>query len=222
MRNLRVTGKGKLSLRPDRTRITLTLEGTFPVYEQTLKASAEDSDTLRKVLGKLDFAPEELKTLSFGVDSEYESYEDERHNYKQRFVGYKYTHTMKLEFDSDNERLGKVLYQLANADVQPQFRISYTVKDTESAKNALLADAVQDAKDKAAVLAKAADVKLGQISSIDYSFSDLRFETQPMRNVVFAKAARVEADAAYGMSIEPDDIEVEDTVTVVWEIGEEA
>ena len=65
-------------------------------------------------------------------------------------------------------------------------------------------------------------MKLGQISSIDYSFSDLRFETQPMRNVVFAKAARVEADAAYGMSIEPDDIEVEDTVTVVWEIGEEA
>ena len=222
MRTIRVTGKGQIKVKPDMTRITMTVTDVCNEYGETLRRSSEDTEALKDVLSGFGFEKTDLKTLSFNVDTEYESYRDKNNDYKQRFVGYKYTHMMKLEFDSDNERLGKVLYQLANADVQPQFRISYTVKDTESAKNALLADAVQDAKDKAAVLAKAADVRLGQISSIDYSFSDLRFETQPMRNVVFAKAARVEADAAYGMSIEPDDIEVEDTVTVVWEIGEEA
>ena len=46
--------------------------------------------------------------------------------------------TMKLEFDSDNGLLGKILFALANAEkITPEFRISYTVKDPEASKNAL-------------------------------------------------------------------------------------
>ena len=217
-RIIRVTGKGSLSVRPDRTRITLTLEGVYPTYEETLRASSEDTETLRGTLSGLSFAPTDLKTLSFSVDAEYESYEDERHVYKQRFIGYKFIHSMKLEFDSDNALLGKVLYELANSAVAPHFRISYTVKDPESAKNALLADAVHDAKEKAGVLAEASGIKLGAIQSIDYSFADIRLESQPMRNMVMAKAAFGAAERSYDMAIEPEDIEVSDSVTVVWEI----
>ena len=68
--------------------------------------------------------------------------------YKQRFIGYKFRHTLKVEFESDNERLGKVLYALANSPVRPEFRLSYTVKDPEAVKNALLGKAVTDAKEK--------------------------------------------------------------------------
>ena len=54
---------------------------------------------------------------------------------------------MKVEFESDNNRLGKILYALTNCPVKPEFRISYTVKDPETAKNELLGKAVSDAKD---------------------------------------------------------------------------
>ncbi len=216
-RTIRVTGRGKLSVKPDRTRITLTLEGVFPMYEETLRAASEDSETLRSTLAALDFAPGDLKTLSFNVDAEYESYEDERHNYKQRFVGYKYIHTMKLEFDSDNDRLGKVLYKLANASVSPQFRISYTVGDPEKAKNALLANAVADAKAKARLLADAAGVSLGDILTVDYSMADIVLESHPVRAMAFRKAGAANEES-YDMAIEPDNIEVSDTVTVIWRI----
>lgn len=53
------------------------------------------------------------------------------------FVGYH--HQMKVEFDSDNARLGKVLYALAKCPLQPEFRLGYTVKDPEAARNSMLA-----------------------------------------------------------------------------------
>ena len=78
---------------------------------------------------------------------------------------------MKVEFESDHDRLGKVLYALAHCPVQPEFRLSFTVKDPEAAKNELLGKAVTDAKTKAAVLTRTAGVALKDIQSIDYSWA---------------------------------------------------
>ena len=135
------------------------------------------------------------------------------------FIGYRFTHVLKLEFDSDNDRLGKILFALANSDTSPEFRISYTVKDPESAKNELLGKAVADAAAKAAVLTKAAGVRLMDIQSVDYSWGEISLETRPMNRMMAAGAKMaVMEEASYDMDIEPDDIEVSDTVTVVWEI----
>ena len=40
MRTIRVTGKGRLKVRPDTTRITISLEGTWPEYGETLRHSS--------------------------------------------------------------------------------------------------------------------------------------------------------------------------------------
>ena len=168
MRTIRVTGKGQIKVKPDMTRITITLEGMYPDYTETLRHSSEDTDSLKDVLAAFGFERTDLKTLIFNVDTEYESYKDHG-AYKQRFVGYRFRHLLKVEFDSDNERLGKILYALGNCDLHPEFRISYTVKDPEAAKNELLGKAVKDAKEKAAVITAAAGVTLKDIQSIDYS-----------------------------------------------------
>lgn len=72
-RVIRVTGKGRLRVRPDMTRITMTLEDVKKDYDKTLKASSEDTEALKSLLGKEGFAPEDIKTLSFNVDIENES-----------------------------------------------------------------------------------------------------------------------------------------------------
>ena len=220
MRTIRVTGKGQLRIKPDMTRITMSLEGLYPDYSETLRHSSEDTEALKDVLSAFGFERSDLKTLSFNVDTEYESYR-EHGTYKQRFVGYRFHHVLKLEFDSDNDRLGKILYALANCSVSPEFRISYTVKDPESAKNLLLGKAVTDAKEKAAVLTQAGGVSLKEIQSIDYSWGEINFEYRPMNGDLLAErciAAPMAAES-YDLDIEPDDIEVSDTVTVIWEIG---
>ncbi len=222
MRTIRVTGKGQIKVKPDMTRITLSLEGLYPEYGETLRRSSEDTELLKDLLAGFGFERSDLKTLNFSVDTEYESYKD-KGTYKQRFVGYRFRHVMKVEFDSDNERLGRVLYALANCPVKPEFRLSYTVKDPEAAKNELLGKAVTDAQEKASVLTQAAGISLKDIQSIDYSWGQINFEVQPMNRMLMGDdclaAPMMAEDASYDMDIEPDDIEVSDTVTVIWEIG---
>lgn len=220
MRTIRVTGKGQIKVKPDMTRITITLDGMYPDYAETLRHSSEDTNSLKDVLAAFGFERTDLKTLSFNVDTEYESYR-ENDTYKQRFVGYRFRHLLKVEFDSDNERLGKILCALGNCDLNPEFRISYTVKDPEAAKNELLGKSVKDAKEMAAVLTSAGGVTLKDIQSIDYSWGEIEFEVSPMNRLMKACAPVPDAceDACYDMDIEPDDIEIADTVTVVWEIN---
>lgn len=109
---------------------------------------------------------------------------------------------------------------LANCKVRPEFRISYTVSDPEAAKNTLLGKAVADAKEKASVLTQAAGVALKDIQTIDYSWGEIDFEYRPMNgDVLMECCATPMAAKSYDLDIEPDDINVSDTVTVVWEIG---
>ena len=222
MRTIRVTGKGQIKVKPDTTRITISLEGTRPEDGETLRHSSQDTERLKDVLSAFGFERSDLKTLNFNVETEYESYKD-KGTYKQRLIGYKFTHMMKVEFPSDNDRLGKVLYALANCPLKPEFRLSYTVSDPEAAKNDLLGKAVTDAKEKASVLTQAAGVTLKDIQSIDYSWGEIDFEYRPMNRMLMADEYLARPMAAespsYDMDIEPDDIEVSDTVTVLWEIG---
>ncbi len=220
MRTIRVTGKGQIKVKPDLTRITLTLTGLYPEYGEALHNSSQDTETLRELLTGFGFERADLKTLNFRVDTEYESYKDHG-TYKQRFIGYRFHHTMKIEFLSNNERLGKILYALANSEVNPEFRLSYTVSDPEAAKNELLGKAVADSKEKAQVLTTAAGVALKDIQSIDYSWGQIDFEVHSMKCMEAPRfvGCAMDESASFDMDIEPDDIEVSDTVTVVWEIG---
>ena len=220
MRTIRVTGNGLIRLQPDTTCITMTLTGLDPDYGEALRRSGADAETLRGVLTGFGFARTDLKTLSFHVSAEYESFQDENNTYKERFAGYRFRHVLKVEFDSVNDRLCRVLYALANCGVTPEFRISYTVKDPEAVKNTLLGKAVADAKEKAAVLTQAAGTTLKDIQTIDYSWGEIDFEVRPMNRALMMEdcyAAPCKG-GSIDMDIEPDDIEVSDTVTVVWEI----
>lgn len=224
MRTIHVTGKGMLKVHPDMTMITMDLEGQYPNYDETLRHSAEDTEDLKKILSGFGFERSDLKTLSFDIDPDFESYEERRGNqkqYKRRLVGYKFTHRLKVKFPSDNDRLGKILYALANCPLKPEFRISYTVKDQESAKNELLSRAIADAKEKTKVLTAAAGISLGDIQAIDYSWGEINFDISPMRKLMECVDYEMEptlGSKPYAIDIEPDDIEAADTVTVIWEI----
>ena len=80
---------------------------------------------------------------------------------------------------------------------------------------------IDDAKAKAAVLTRAGGVALLDIQTIDYSWGEIDLEYRPMNADLIATRAVGMAKAAnsYDLDIQPDDIRVSDTVTVVWEIG---
>lgn len=218
-RTIRVTGKGKISVKPDTIRLRLSVEGIYPEYDETLRKSAEVVELLKDLVEQLGYERKELKTLYFNIDTEYESYQEKDKSWKRRFQGYKYVHRMKIEFPADNQKLGKMLYALAHCPVEPEFSIEYTVADPEAAKNELLGEAVKDSMAKAGILAAAANVKLGNIVNIDYSWGEVDFVSRPLEELSLRCCEDVCEPTSYNMDIEPDHIDMSDTVTVVWNIA---
>ena len=68
---------------------------------------------------------------------------------------------------------------------------------------------LENAVSKAGILAKAAGMKLGEILSIDYSWGKLNVDSQTRYT------CEVTVMSA-NMDIEPEDVETNDAVTVVW------
>ena len=220
MRTIRVTGQGEIKLKPDITRLKVTVKGFDIEYAEALRKSAKETEQLRILMKDFGFESSDLKTVSFSVEPEFEHYKEDD-MFKQRHVGYTYSHSMKIEFPTDNDRLGKIMYALANATpANPQFLINYLVKDEEAAKNELLGKAVIDAREKAIALTQAAGVRLKQIQSIDYSWGQRNFQFDPIHRIGRDDEDTLldDADEGYDLNIEPDDKTVSDSVTVIWEI----
>lgn len=218
-RTLTVTGQAKLSVAPDTIELTMSLQSKHEAYEKAMSLSAEATETLRKAFDRAGFDGKELKTADFNISPEYESYQDKKTGtYRSRFVGYCVCHRVKIAFPAKNDLLGKALAAAAESKTNPEVSIDYTVRDTEGVKNELIKKAVEDSRAKAELLTAAAGVRLGLIASINYSWSSIELVSNRMRMNAepMLMAARC---AAPEMSIEPEDIDVSDTVTVVWYIG---
>lgn len=126
------------------------------------------------------------------------------------------SHNLKVEFDFDTERLSKVLSALGSCLAHPQLSIAFTVQDTSAVNEEMLRSAAANARRKAEILCDAAGKRLGELLSIDYNWGEL--------NICSRTSYEIAEDCMYAMSaakeyaIEPDDIDVSDSVTFVWEI----
>lgn len=217
-KTMKITGKGKVSVKPDIIRLNMTMEESYKEYELTLRQSSETIKILKELFVSLGFKNDDLKTRSFDINTKYESYKAKDQSWKKRLIGYAYTHHMLIEFDADNKKLGEILYALAHSVITLEISIEYTVSDPEKHKDKLLKNAIEDSKHKAEVLANAADVELGDIVSIDYSWGEISFVSEPIQNFAFASAEKTMGSPGYDIDIEADDIDVTDTVTVIWKI----
>ena len=216
-RTIRVTGKRKLAVKPDLIELTLSIKDIKKEYDELLKRSSSATNEVKELLEKIGFERKNIKTKSFDINIEYDNYRDKNDKWVEEFKGYSFIHKMKIEFEANNKMLGRVLYTLSKSMSYPSFSISYTVSNPEKYKNKLLENAINNSKEKAIVLANASGIKLGNILSIDYSWSKLRISSSPFENKKwFFEEDNDESD--YVIDVEIDDIDVTDTVTVIWNI----
>ncbi|MGL4337847.1 MAG: SIMPL domain-containing protein [Turicibacter sp.] len=210
---LTVKGTGTATLPPNFIKILITLESRDVNYEETLAKAGIQLQQLRECLSPEGFAKDEIKTMSFNVDTEYESVRDKEGNYTRVFIGYVCRQTISIGFDMDNKRLAGVIKALSQCLAKPEFSIQYELKDETELKDMILKRAVENATHRAQTLAEAASIQLGEILSIDYSEDTLQFER---RNFMLSENS-VQMGAAM-IDIQPDDIKASDFVTVVWSI----
>ena len=217
-RTITIKGVGKLSLKPDQVVVSLTLKATDKNYDKAMDTAVKHLEQLRGALAGIGFAKDDLKTTNFNVGTEYESERDKSGNYKRVFIGYSVTHQLKLEFDFDAQRLSQTLGAIAPCIAEPELNVQFTVKGKEAVNAALLENACVNAKAKASILAKASGVTLGNLISIDYNWGELHLFSPTQYDMEDA-CMRMASAAPTSIEIEPDDIEVSDSVTFVWEIS---
>lgn len=208
-RNIKVRGSARVSAAPDWVVIFFDIESRQYSYFECMTELNLRTAHLRSELQKVGLEKESLKTTQFKITTNFERTKD-----KNVFRGYRAKHDLNVEFPFDKEYLNRVLNVLGRTESETSFRVLFKVKDPEPFRQQALAEAVKNCRQKAEVLADAAGVKLGELQHIDYSWSELRFE----HRMDICRSDYLLSSPAPAYDIEPEDVDISDSVTVIWSI----
>jgi len=211
-RVITVKGVGSASVPPDWIKIYMSLKSKNLNYEKTLNLAAKYLEELRKSVQEHGFDKKDIKTTNFDINTSYERVEYTNGSHERVFKGYVCSQELYVGFKSDSKKLGNILASLSECKSKPEFSIKYELKDKKSLKEELLKNAVADATEKAKVIVDATGLQLGEIIKIDYNWSELRFIRED-----FSLMESV-CESSEMLDIEPDDIEANDTVSIIWKI----
>ena len=217
VRTITVKGVGSVKSKVDYVIISMTVESILKDYNEAMDAAGERVKNLQDTIVSLGYAKEDLKTVSFNVDTKYKSIKDENNDYKDVFVGYSCKYRLKFGFDFDNKQFAKVVTAIGESEANPKFLVKFTVKNPTKIGQELLVSATENARAKAEILCLASGCQLGQLVSIDYNWGELNIVSR----TDFDLPTYMRRGNRYGSvpEIEPDDIETSDTVAFVWEIN---
>ena len=210
-RTIRVRGSAEVSGAPDWVIISFSISSNNINYGKSMEQLAEQTESLREELSSVGLERENLKTYQFSIDTDFDWVKN-----KHVFKGYKASHRLRVEFPFEKDYLNKVLRVLSQTQSQASFRISFEIKDPEPLRQQALAEAVKNAGEKARVLAEAGGVALGEIIQMDYSWSEIHFRSSLE---ICADAAPM---AAPDYDVSPEDVDVSDSVTVIYSIRSKA
>ncbi len=211
-RTVTVKGVGAVSLKPDYIEITLNILSKSSEYSEAVSAANAAIGRLKSAVTSVGFADDDLKTLNFNVKTNYENEADDMGRYRRVFRGYMCGYRLKLSFDMNVELLSRTIDAIAASGADAELSISFTVKNPERVSEELLRSAAQNAREKAETLCAASGVKMGELLSIDYNWSDI--------NVFSASSYAAAGEAVRGITpeFEPEDIKAQDTAAFVWAI----
>ena len=210
-RLIKVTGHSDMSVSPDLGELNLTITQRDMSASQAITKLNSKTKEIFKRLNGLGFKDEDIKTLNFQIN-ENRIYR----NGEMKDSGFVAMQTVQVEFENKKERISQILTSFSKTEPDFQFNFNFKLSDAanERVRNELIKKAINNAKDKANLIANTAGVKLAAIHEISYGMSE---------NVIFEPRYAM-MDAAMNKSGEeiagftPQDIKVTDRVIMMWEI----
>ncbi len=217
MRTITIKSKGSIKISPDQAEVQLSLSSTKKDYAKAVSTENEKLQRLQGACQSAGIEWDQVKAASFDVSTEYHSERDKNDNYHRVFDGYCASHELVIRFPLDTALLNRALSEISMADTGTEIEVKFTFADQDGAARALLKDAAVKAREKAQILCDAAGAELGQLQTIDYNWGELRLYSEMTFEDCMPDA--VPAGAAGMPELNPEDIDVSDTVTFVWELA---
>lgn len=202
------TGEGKVNATPDIAKVNLGITVSRLAVKE---AQNEANNTINKISGdikKLGINEKDIKTTSYNLSPSYDWSSG-----KQRITGYQITINLEVkvrDFDKINQVIDTATADGANLVGGLQFTLEESkLKELQSK---VREEAVNEAKEKAESLAKAAGVKLGRIVNVQENLAT-PWEPRPMMALEKAGGGGEEPT-----NIEPGEQEIKISVTLSYEI----
>lgn len=195
-RKLRVVARAAKKKAPDKIKIYIGLVAEAKTAEVANSIFSKKVALLNNILSQSGFDKQDLKTENFIIDVN-----REWQNGMQVDNGYYAKADYTLLMDIDYIRLEKIISSITQA---LGIKVTYDVllSDITELENQVIELAVQDAKDKATLIAEYSGIRLGDIVYVDYqsapSYAALRASNDGMQP--------------------SEDIEISKTIEMVWEI----
>jgi uncharacterized protein YggE len=198
-----VSGQGSVSVKPDVATISLGVE---TMDADAAKARKANDTAMAKVLTAVKafgVADDDIKTSNYSIYPRY----DEK---GQKITGYTVANTVSVKV-KNLDKLGEMLEAAGAAGANTAGGIGFDVQDRTAAYNEALAQAMEKARARAEIMAKACGVKLGRVLTINESssYSGPVYESDEKRNLALA---------AGEVPVSSGQMEVTATVSVVYEI----
>lgn len=212
-KTIKVKGSAVVNAKPDFVNILIDCETKRWDYDECVGKAAVCVENLKAALAKVNADPSGLKTTRFDISSDNEWISDGEGRSRRKFVGYSLKQSLKFGLDFAKERLMEVLGSLAHSGVNPAIRLEFTVKERYAVKEELFAKACANARTIAERLCRGSGVTLGEIVSIDYSWTDVDIHCD-----YAIPSAMYDSDAGVVPDIDPEDITAADSVTFVWTV----
>lgn len=159
---LDVTGQGMVSVAPDEATITAQVSLVDRDAGKAQGRASKEIDAMLSAIKSFPLKPDSLNASELSLLPEYRW---DRAIDQQQFIGFRVTRTISFTI-TDIDRLGAALSALSNAGAT---QISSPVMGSSKAKDArnkALVKAVDDARKKLTILARAANMSLSNITQI--------------------------------------------------------
>ena len=206
---LNVSGKGEISAKPDTAYINIAVETTSKKAKDAVRENARKTSDVIKKLKSMIGKKDKVKTTNYNLSPIYEYNKINRKNF---INGYRVSNEVIVEtYNLDN--IGNLIDATATLGANRINGPRFDISNREDFKREALAEAVEDAKKTAEVVAKSAGVKIVKILQISPSY---HFPV-PYR-ARFATAKDSLESSAVPTPIEAGDLSVSANVSIVYEI----
>lgn len=210
---LTLSGKSATEVTPDITVINIALSAVDMDYSISMNLLQDKSKNIKNFLKKKGIDKTYIISENFNINKSY-SYE----NRKQIFKGYNATLNLRLEFLNDNKLANKIINAIgesnAEADVNVSFKLSQDLKD--KVNDQLIEEAINDAKKKGDIIAKATNMSLGQITKINYGVQENITVSPMMERSYMSMDMEMEKGSKNSLSITPQPVEKTTEIIIYW------
>jgi uncharacterized protein len=211
---LTVTGTGQLTIAPDTAFVTFGMGTAGKSLAETQRQNNQVMSNVMERLRGLQIEKERIQTSSFTVSPQYKPQPKRPTDAPAsppEIIGYQVSNTITVEV-RDLEKVAMVIEESLAAGANHFQGLHWALRDEQPAKLNALKQAATRAREKAAALSEALNVKLVRLVSANEEGHMVR----PM-----SQSARSMDVSGSGPSIFSGEMKLEATVTLIYEIGRE-